>query len=394
MIVNTLPPVDLSGVGEQVLQLAHGLEELGHEVEILGRGGRGARGPKLLFPLTVIGPALRAVARFGPDVVQVHESDGALAALALSLRRRRGFVLCALQQVSYWRELRAVRPLRDRGGPVLARPVFRERLFQWLRAPLLAVLGRLSARRCDVVLAPSRQTARELEEDYGVSQVAVVPNATGAPLPGRERQRGAGNLEVATEGATPGRLLFVGRLRIRKGVEILLEALARLAERGVAVPLDVVGDGERLVALQTAVARLGLTTVTFCGRRGPAEIHEMLERAAALVVPSTYEGMPLVVLEAMSAACPVVATRVSGIPEVVADGDSGWLVDAEDVEQLTQALAAMVSDPELSRARGSRGRAILEERYRPSHVARRWQLHLEPAVEARRSAAGGGVSRA
>ena len=80
LIANTLPPRDVSGVGEQVLQLAAGLRELGDEVEVLGRA-RGAAGPKVLFPLTIVPAAWRALRRFRPHVVQVHESDGALAAL-------------------------------------------------------------------------------------------------------------------------------------------------------------------------------------------------------------------------------------------------------------------------------------------------------------------------
>jgi hypothetical protein len=77
LIANTLPPHDLSGVGEQVLQLATGLRERGHEVEVLGRGGEGARGPKFLFPLAIVRPALAAIARFRPDVVQLMSRTAA-----------------------------------------------------------------------------------------------------------------------------------------------------------------------------------------------------------------------------------------------------------------------------------------------------------------------------
>ena len=63
LIVNTLPPTDVSGVGEQVLQLAAALRNEGHEVEVLGRRADGAQGPKILFPLTVLGPCWRALRR-------------------------------------------------------------------------------------------------------------------------------------------------------------------------------------------------------------------------------------------------------------------------------------------------------------------------------------------
>ena len=81
-VVNTLPDTDISGVGEQVVQLAAGLEAAGHEVRILGRGSHGAPGPKLLFPVTVVPAFLRVSAELRPHVIQVHESDGALVAPA------------------------------------------------------------------------------------------------------------------------------------------------------------------------------------------------------------------------------------------------------------------------------------------------------------------------
>src|SRR5947208_15957356 len=125
LVANTLPPTDVSGVGEQVLQLAAGLQAAGHEVEVLGRGPGGAKGPKLLFPLTVVPAAFRALLRFRPEVVQVHESDGALAAL-LVVALRPGLspppLVSALLQVSYVEELLAVRPLVAPGGEVLGRP--------------------------------------------------------------------------------------------------------------------------------------------------------------------------------------------------------------------------------------------------------------------------------
>ena len=89
LIANTLPPRDVSGVGEQVLQLAAGLREHGDEVKVLGREPGGAVGPKVLFPLLVVPAVWRALRRFRPHVVQVHESDGALAALLVKAARAR-----------------------------------------------------------------------------------------------------------------------------------------------------------------------------------------------------------------------------------------------------------------------------------------------------------------
>lgn len=353
-------------MGEQVLQLAAGLRERGLEVEVLGRGSGGARGPKVLFPLTVVLPVLWRLLRFRPQVVQVHESDGAFAALAtVFLRRLLGPrpLLLALQQVSYLREIQAVRPLRDQ-DLILGLPGRTESRFRLFKGPLQVLLGRWTSRLADRVLAPSAVTARELEEDYDVKEVAVLPNVTGG-------------LEIPLETCAAainesGFLLFVGRLRLRKGVEVLFQALHRLASSHPRARLLVAGDGEHRSALEARCVELGLQEqVRFLGRCRAGEVRELMSRASALVVPSIYEGMPLVILEAMEASLPVIASSVSGIPEVVGE-TTGWLVPAEDSEALAKALEESLSDPQEARRRGSAGRQRLEDEFRPVHGARLW----------------------
>ncbi|HVS16896.1 MAG TPA: glycosyltransferase family 4 protein [Thermoanaerobaculia bacterium] len=372
LIANTLPPTDLSGAGEQVLQLRTGLEERGHLVRLLGRGPHGVPGPKALFPVLAVIPALIRVRRLRPDVVQIHESDGGLvvvAARALS-RLLPPAIWVALQQVSYHQERRAVRPLVDRAsGRVLARPTAAERRFRRLRAPLHALLGRWSARLADRVLAPSRATASELERDYGARATAIVPNATGA-APATEGGPGWTAEPAADEGPF---LLYVGRLRIRKGIEVLLDAMVQALPSCPDLRLLVVGGGERARVLRREVGAHGLADcVALLGRRDAWGVGALLRQCRALVVPSTYEGMPLVILEAMAAGAPVVASAVSGIPEVVVDGETGWLVPAERPAELAEALRQAWHYPDEARRRGRAGTDRLERRYRPRHAVDAW----------------------
>lgn len=369
--MNTLPPGDVSGVGEQVLQLAGGLRTLGVEVSILGRGPAGVRGPKLLFPVSVIGALRRELARLRPDVVQVHESDAGLAMLWLVRRRWDGLrpLLVALQQVSYVEERRAVRPLGSQGR-VLGVPGWKERFFRWFKAPLQILLGRWTAHFADLVLAPSRATATELARDYGVKRWSVLPNTSRGPLEAPEA--------VAHPLPPGGFVLFVGRLRVRKGVEVLLEALKILRQEGWRLPLVIAGDGEHRRGLERRVAELGLEEdVSWLGRVGRGHVRFLLERATLLAVPSIYEGMPLVILEAMAAGVPVVASRVSGIPEVVEAAGCGWLVPPEDPESLAQVLSTAWDAPQERRERGERGREYLERELSPARVAATWKARIE-----------------
>ncbi len=367
LVVNTLPHTDISGVGEQVVQLASGLRSLGHEVRILGRGTGGAPGPKVLFPISILPAFLRHLAEFRPHVVQVHESDGALVALLTktlqaSLEPRPS--LMALLQVSYLEEMRAVRPLYD-GGRVLGRPGPVELGFRWLKAPAQVLLGQLTAWLSDRVLSPSHQTALEIARDYAVRDVAVLPNVTGA-----DRVDGQGEPPLMESDY----LLFVGRLRIRKGLEVLLHALADLDGPGAQAKLVIIGDGEHRPRVQKLVSKLGLDSrVVMPGRCAPGQIRGVMARARALVVPSIYEGMPLVILEAMAAGLPIVASRVSGIPEVVEDGASGWLVPPEEVGALRAALSEVLENPVEAAKRGRRGRELVASSATPVDAARRWE---------------------
>lgn len=374
LVANTLPPVDLSGVGEQVLHLADGLRKAGHEVAVLGRGEGGAAGPKALFPLAALVPGFRLLWRWRPHVVQVHESDGGLVALlAASMRGalEPRPVVAALLQVSYVEEWRAVRPLVAEGR-VLGRPGAIERRFRWLKAPLQILLGRLTVAAADIVLAPSEATARELVRDYDASAASVVPNVIGAsPDPAAlPRPAPAG-----------GFWLFLGRLRIRKGVEVLLEALRSLDGEAAGIETWIAGDGEHRRALERTADRLGLgERVRFLGRCDAPTVQGLLAACRALVVPSIYEGMPLVVLEAMAAGKPVVASAVSGIPEVVQDRVTGWLVPAEDPRALATALREAAEPAEAER-RGAAGRRRLEERFRPATAVAAWQGAVGPLLE-------------
>ena len=161
----------------------------------------------------------------------------------------------------------------------------------------------------------------------------------------------------------PLRIVAVGTLHEVKGQIHLIEACRRLAERGVAVTCRFIGDGPDRDALQARIDEYGLTgSVTLVGRMTTDAVAAELAAADVLVAPSVptrggkREGIPVVLMEAMATGLPVVASRLSGIPELVTDGVSGLLVAPGDDTALADALASLAADPALRARLGAAGR--------------------------------------
>ena len=157
----------------------------------------------------------------------------------------------------------------------------------------------------------------------------------------------------------------MGRLAEQKGQLLLVEAAARLQDRGPDFELVIVGDGPLRDELERAIDRLGLRDrVRITGFLDNQGVRRELEAARALVLPSFAEGLPVVIMEAMALGRPVIATSIAGIPELVEPGRSGWLVPAGAVEPLVEAMAeALAADPaELDRM-GRAGAARAAEQH-------------------------------
>ncbi|WP_050929828.1 glycosyltransferase [Aestuariivita boseongensis] len=179
---------------------------------------------------------------------------------------------------------------------------------------------------------------------------------------GIEPARFADVTEVA-EG--PVRLVSIGRFAEQKGQLVLIAAMARLRAAGVDVSLRLLGDGPLRPVLEEAIAQAGLGDhVTLTGWLDEEGVRNELRAAKALVMPSFAEGLPMVIMEAMASARPVIATYVAGIPELVIPGDTGWLVPAGDDQALAQAVEELAQTPvETLRAMGEAGRMRALERH-------------------------------
>jgi len=165
---------------------------------------------------------------------------------------------------------------------------------------------------------------------------------------------------------SPDRLeiLFVGRLAAVKAPQILLAALQRLIESGRQVHLRLAGDGPERPELEREVHEKNLSGyVTFEGWQTADRVRSLYRSADIFCLASLAEGIPVVLMEAMSMEIPCVATRVTGVPELIRDGIDGLLVAPSDVEELAAALARLVDDAGLRERIGKSGRARVLDEY-------------------------------
>jgi colanic acid/amylovoran biosynthesis glycosyltransferase len=153
----------------------------------------------------------------------------------------------------------------------------------------------------------------------------------------------------------------------KKGIEFAIRAIAAVARTGRRLRYDVIGDGPLRSRLQRIVAELGITDIVIIhGSKKKSEVIAMLDCAHVLLAPSVTaedgdrEGIPVAIMEAMAAGLPVISTRHSGIPELVRDGVSGYLVEERDVESLASKIADIVDHPEAWVELGWAGRGIIE----------------------------------
>ncbi|MFI6070469.1 glycosyltransferase family 4 protein [Actinoplanes sp. NPDC051343] len=210
-----------------------------------------------------------------------------------------------------------------------------------------------TARKAEAVICASEHVVEEFPRLFAGRAAVIEPGAdlslfAPAPLP-------------------PGpRIVFVGSLERTasyKGLPDLLHALAALAEAIPQACLEVVGAGSAEDDYRALAGRLGIAgRVTFAGHLSGEDLAAAYRRGRVLALPTHFDNFPTVIVEAMATGRPVVATRVGAIPTMVAEGETGLLVDAGDVPALTGALAAVLGDRQRAERFGAAGAATVAER--------------------------------
>ena len=300
--------------------------------------------PRVRHDLRAITRLHRLIRAWRPDVVHAHGlRAGALTAIALAF----------------------VRPDVYQSRPSLVVTVHNAPAAGGVTGAIYRVLELIVARTAASVLCVSPDLEERMRAS-GARRVgrALVP-ADALPAPadaGKDLATTTGNASAETRAASfadPGRpmVLAVGRLATQKGFGTLLEAAAYWRDMRPEPVLAVVGEGPLESELKSQAARLRLD-VRFPGHRH--DVPALLASAAVFVLPSVWEGQPLILQEALRAGAPIVATRVGGTPELT--GEAALLVPAGDAARLADAVRAVLTDPALAtrlrQAAADRARAL------------------------------------
>ena len=233
------------------------------------------------------------------------------------------------------------------------------------------IAGNFAGRFVSAFVAVSPETAEFARKRHEVDErrLLVIPNGIELgrfhPAPaGRERIRR--ELGIAGDAWVIG---TVGRIAVEKNHALLVDAMAPLL--GPHTRLVIAGDGQLLPELRERVASLGVTEhVHLLGAR--RDVPDILNAFDTFVLSSDTEGLPLVIPEAMATGLPVISTRVGGVPSVLDEGQTGFLVAPGDAQALRDRAAQLRSDPAATRACGQRARAAAIARVAAERMQREY----------------------
>ena len=250
--------------------------------------------------------------------------------------------------------------------------VFYEEWPGW-KKNVLAAIERFLAGYTNKIITVSGVLRKELLERERITPGKVITIYNGIePAPYTTAQ--PRNEVLKSLGLDPEKKVVgtVARLAPQKGVLYFVKAAAILC-REPGINFLVVGDGPLREELEAEAAKLGLgERIIFAGHR--RDVDKILTCLDVLVLPSVTEGLPLIILEAMAAACPVVATSVGGVPEAVEDGKTGLLVPAMDERALAGAVKKLLANPDAARDMGLAGRRRVQGCFSVSEMVRKTEL--------------------
>lgn len=393
MVHNRYGATTRGGAERVVERLVSAFEERGHEVDVYDRTTAGfnalGRLPVLLrafwhlvdtFNVVAVARLRARLRRVKPDIIHTHNLVGCGGLTPWVIRRS------GIPWVHTLHDVQLITPSGLVVGDQPLTTLERSFLGHWFRALRRSLFGSPT-----MVTSPSRWLL-QLHRSNGFfprSRDVVIGNPADAITDMRMTRgyadvadRSASDPHIRSPRPHPRirdavrRFLFLGQVEGQKGILVLVEAFRQLWALYDDITLHIVGDG----ALSPTLKRMSrdIRGLILRGRLDADGVHTALAESDVLVVPSLCaENQPSTILEAYAAGIPVIASRVGGIPEILRDGESGFLVDPGSVEDLLRALRACVEDPKRVRAMTAACRAVALE-----HATERIAIQFEEVYTA------------
>lgn len=207
------------------------------------------------------------------------------------------------------------------------------------------VISKLVLSNAAIVIALTEDMKMEMAKVCN-QDIIVIPNGI-EPDSFQRLTRKEARDSLQIEG--PGKIiLFVGKLDPIKGVKYLIQAMAIIGQKETDTRLLLVGDGEQRDELKSLVAKLHLESqITFVGKVPNEKVPAYMATSDLFVLPSLSEGFPMAIIEAMASGLPIVTTRVRGLPEIVKDGQNGFVVEPEKPEEIAEKILLLLGDGKL-----------------------------------------------
>jgi glycosyltransferase involved in cell wall biosynthesis len=364
-VLRVIARLNMGGPALHVAYLTAGLRDRGYDTTLVA--GSLARGEDSMdFVAEQLGIRVEHIAELRRDISAVHDLRAVLS-LARLIRRERPTILHThTAKAGAVGRLAAL--LAGGARPPIVVHTFHGHVLRGYFGPVRTFgfrqLERWLARMTTSLVAVSPEVRDDLvglgvapRDRFTVVRLGIQLEERVADHDRRDETRRV--LGIGPDSFTVG---WIGRMTAVKRTSDVLLAFKRLRERGVDARLCMVGDGPDREPLERRAHELGIMRNTlFLGYQ--EDVAPFYAAFDAMILPSGNEGTPVSAIEALAAGRPVVATRVGGVPDVVRDGEDGFLVDTGDVDMLADRLARLAEDPKLRAAMGEAGRSRVLARY-------------------------------
>ena len=389
-VTGVYPPERIGGMSEVAYNLQKYLKNEGISVVVLTSGKDNKNFPNVIrvsnnVPLFLLKTFLlfpQIKRKLNIDILHFQGNNGSGMLLWKIIYRKKFPKTITTMHTSQVREMVETRPIKINGRNV-CKLSLDEYIFKYIKSPLNILLDLLAVRFSDRIINVCEDTKICCTRDYfipigkqsviynGVDFDKFTPDVQGEFV--RERYNLHDNPLI----------LFVGVFKIRKRIPNLLYAMVEIIKEIPNAKLLIVGgrwgyEG----ALRNLVSEWRLEdNVIFAGKVADDELPAYYAAADVVAVPSSYEGFPVVVLEAMASGKPIVTSKVSGIPEAVIDNKTGLLIEKDNIKQLAEKILLLLKDPIKREKMGKAARERVIENFDWKKIAKEYKQEYQRLLE-------------